>query len=98
MDEGYRYAAYVMHQAGRHEDAIALLRTGVHLARGRAGVTGMLAGACAKQAKAAFREGRVLAGLRWGIEAWRARPSLPLELLRARGSGARRTGDAGSGS
>jgi hypothetical protein len=98
MDEGYRYAAYVMHQAGRHEDAIALLRTGVRLARGRAGVTAMLAGACAKQAKAAFREGRVLAGLTWGIEAWRARPTLPLELLRARGSRARRTGDAGSGS
>ena len=37
----------------------------------------MLAGACSKRARTAFREGRVWAGLSWGMQAWRAQPSLP---------------------
>ena len=82
MGAGYRYAAYTMMQVGRHDEAIDLLRTGRRLSKGQGGLAAMLAGACSKQAKVAFRERRFLAGLSLGIEAWRAQPSLPLQLLR----------------
>jgi hypothetical protein len=89
MGEGYRYAAYVMLQIGRPDEAIDLLRAGQRLSKGRGGVGAMLAGACSKQAKLAFRDGRFVAGLRWGMEAWRAQPALPLRLLRGRTGGSR---------
>ncbi len=91
IGEGYRYAAYVMQQVGRPDEAIALLRTGRGLSRGRGGLGAMLAGACSKRARAALRDGRLLAGIAWGIEALRARPPLLAQLLR------RRTRDAGVG-
>lgn len=86
MGAGYRYAAYAMQQVGRLDEAIELLRTGRRLSRGRGGLGPMLAGACAKQARIAFRGGRLLAGLSLAIEACRAQPLLPLHLLRARPS------------
>lgn len=82
MGAGYRYAAYTMMQVGRQDEAIDLLRTGQRLSKGHGGLAAMLAGACSKQARVAFRERRFLAGLSLGIEAWRAQPSLPLRLLR----------------
>jgi len=82
MAAGYRYAAYSLQQAGRHAEAIGLLRTGRRLSRGNAGVNAMLAGACAKEARAAFHQHRVGAALSWGLEALRVHPSLPFELLR----------------
>jgi glycosyltransferase involved in cell wall biosynthesis len=82
MGRGYCYAAYVMLQIGRADEAIELLRTGWHLSHGRGGLGAMLAGACSKQAKTCFLAGRVLAGLSWGVEAWRAQPTLPFHLLR----------------
>jgi hypothetical protein len=97
MGAGYRYAAYVMQQVGRLDEAIDLLRIGQRLSKGRGGLAAMLAGACSKQARAAFRQRRVLAGLSWGIEAWRAQPSLPLRLLRGRAGEARaEIGSAGA--
>jgi hypothetical protein len=84
MGHGYHYAAYVMLQAGHVDEAIDLLRMGRRLSKNRGGLAAMLAGACAKQARTALRQGRFTAGLRWGIEAWRAQPSLPWQLLRAR--------------
>jgi hypothetical protein len=89
MGKGYRYAAYVMHQVGRNDEAIDLLRIGQRLSKGRGGLGAELAGACSKQAKAAFKDGRFLAGLSWGLEAWRAQPSLPLRLLRGHMGGTR---------
>lgn len=82
MAAGYRYAAYVMDQAGRHDEAIDLLRTGRRLSSGRGGLDTMLAGSCARQSVVAFRNGRVLTGLRLALKAWRARPSGPVSLLR----------------
>jgi hypothetical protein len=97
IGEGYRYAAYLMLQVGRRDEAIDLLRTGQRRSKGRGGVGAMLAGACSKQARAAFRDGRLLAGLSWSLEAWRAQPSLPLQLLRRRTGGARsEIGSAGA--
>ena len=84
MGHGYRYAAYVMLQVGHADEAIGLLRTGRRLSKDRGDLGAMLASACSKQARTALREGRFAAGLRWGIEAWRAQPSLPWQLLRAR--------------
>lgn len=82
MGQNYRYAAYVLLQAGHAEEAIELLRTGRRLSKGRGGVAAMLAGVCSKQARQALRSGRLAAGLRWGMEAWRVQPSLPWQLLR----------------
>jgi hypothetical protein len=89
MGEGYRYAAYTMLQAGRRDEAIDLLRTGRGPSHGRGGLAAMLAGACSKQARAAFRERRLLDGLYWSVEAWRAEPSLPLRILRGHVDGTR---------
>jgi hypothetical protein len=84
MSAGYRYAAYLMMQVGRLDEAISLLRTGRRHSQGRGGLGAMLAGACSKQAKAEFMAGRLWTGLSWGLEAWRAQPSFPLQLLRGR--------------
>jgi hypothetical protein len=84
MSEAYRYAGYLMLQVGRLDEAIALLRTGRRRSQGRGGLGAMLAGACSKQAKAEFMAGRLWTGLSWGLEAWRAQPSFPLQLLRGR--------------
>ncbi len=93
MGRSYRYAAYVLLQAGNTEAAIALLRTGRRLSQGRGGVAGMLAGICSKQARQALVDGRFATALRWGIEAFRVQPSLPLQLLRGRaGTAASRSG------
>jgi hypothetical protein len=81
MAEGYRYAAYVMEQAGRHDEAIALLRTGVRRSGGRGGLPSMLAGACLRQARVAYRSGRLRVSLGWGIRAWSAQPLLPFLLI-----------------
>jgi len=91
--EAYRYAAYVMRQGGRDGEAIELLRAGRDIAHGRGGLDAMLAGACAKQARAALRHGQVADALSWGMEALRVRPSLPWELIRRGGS----AGGSGSG-
>jgi hypothetical protein len=88
MAAGYRYAAYSLQESGRPHEAIELLRAGRRLSREDHRVRHMLAGACAKQARAAFTGGRVVDAMSWGIEALRARPSLPIDLLR---SGVRRT-------
>jgi hypothetical protein len=97
MGQGYRYAASTMLLAGRQDEAIALLRTGRRRSNGRGGLAAVMAGVCSGRAKAAFREGRFLAGVSWGLKAWRAQPSLPLQLLRRRVSGIRsETGRAGS--
>jgi hypothetical protein len=82
MGTGYRYTAYLLLQVGHIDEAIELLRTGRRLWTGRGGLGDMLAGACAKQARMALRDGRFAAGLRWGIEAWCAQPALPFQLLR----------------
>jgi hypothetical protein len=84
MGDAYLYAAYVMVQAGQHDEAIALLRTGRRLSSGRGKVNAMLAGVCSKRAGAALRSGRLLAALGLGLEAWHAQPSLPWQLLRGR--------------
>jgi hypothetical protein len=97
MGQGYRYAASTMLLAGRQDEAIALLRTGRRRSNGRGGLAAVMAGVCSGRAKAAFREGRFLAGVSWGLKAWRAQPSLPLQLLRRRVGGVRsETGRAGS--
>lgn len=96
MGAGYRYAAYTMLQVGRHDEAIDLLRTGHRLSKGRGGLSAMLAGACSKQARVAFREGRFLDGLSLGLEAWRVQPSLPLQVLRGRAGRTREIGSAGA--
>jgi glycosyl transferase family 2 len=96
MGQGYRYAAYLMLQVGHVDEAIELLRTGRRLSQGRGGLGAMLAGACSKQARIAIRDGRFAAGLRWGIEAWRAQPSLPWQLLRGRMNPARPAIGAGA--
>jgi hypothetical protein len=95
MDQGYRYAVYLLEQVGRHHEAIELLRTGQRLSKARGGLSAMLAGACSKQARVAFREGRYLDGLSLGLEAWRAQPSFPLQVLRGRASRTREIGSAG---
>ncbi len=95
MGEHYRYAAYVMEQVGRPDEALDLLRTGQRLSKGRGGLGPMLAGACSKRAKTAFGEGRVWAGLSWGMQAWRAQPSLPLRVLQGRVAGRRSTAGRG---
>jgi len=82
MSQGYRYAAYVMLQAGRIGDAVELLRTGRHRSGNHREVRAMLAGTCSKQARMALRRGHWGAGIAWAAEAWRAQPSLPLQLLR----------------
>jgi hypothetical protein len=84
MVAGYRYAAYSLQQAGRLAEAIDLLRIGRRLSGDHGTLTEMLAGACAKQARAAFRQGQLAAAVSLGLEALRARPSLPFELLRPR--------------
>ena len=58
MGHGYHYAAYVMLQAGHVDEAIDLLRMGRRLSKNRGGLAAMLAGACAKQARTALRQGR----------------------------------------
>jgi hypothetical protein len=86
--EGYRYAVYLMQQVGRHQEAIELLRTGRRLSKGRGGLGAMLAGACLKEAKTAYRAGQLWSSMAWGIRAWQAQPLLPLilplQLLRGR--------------
>jgi hypothetical protein len=83
MDEGYRYAVYVMQQVGRHREAIELLRSGRRLSKdGRLGA--LLAGACWHQAKTAYRAGRLWASVSWGLQACQAQAVLPLRLLRRR--------------
>ena len=65
MDEGYRYAVYLMQQSGLRRDAVARLRGDTRLRR-------LLARACWREARVSLRRGRVGDGLAWGIEAWRA--------------------------
>ena len=86
MDEGYRYAVYLMQQVGRHGEAIELLRSGRRLSKGgRLGA--LLAGACWHQAKTAYRAGRLWASMSWGLQACQAQAALPLGLLRRRRTG-----------
>lgn len=66
LDEGYRYAVYLMQQAGLRRDAVARLRGDSRLGT-------LLAGACWHEAKVSLGRGRIGDGLAWGIEAWRAR-------------------------
>ena len=83
MDQGYRYAVYLMQQVGRHREAIELLRSGRRLSKGgRLGA--LLAGACWHQAKIAYRAGRLWASLSWCVQALQAQAMLPLNLLRGR--------------
>ena len=84
MGQGYRYAAYLMQQVGRHQEAIDLLRTGHRLSQGRGGLEAILAGACLKQAKVAYEKGRLRASVWWAMQAWQAQPTLPFHLLRHR--------------
>lgn len=85
MDAGYRYAFYLMQQVGRPREAVELLREGRRLSKGRGGRLGaLLAGACLKEAKAAYRHGKLWAGLAWSMQALRAEPLLPLRLLLGR--------------
>jgi hypothetical protein len=97
IGEGYRYAAHVMRQNGRHGEAIGLLRVGCDASRGRGRLDVMLAGACARQARVAFRHGRMADALLWGLEALRVRPSLPLELIRAARNGRNGRGHSEAG-
>jgi hypothetical protein len=72
---GYRYAAYVMDQAGHGAQAIAVLRAGLRHANEAAGaLQRQISGACWKQAKAACLSGEFRAGLSWALQAWQARP------------------------
>jgi hypothetical protein len=90
MGEGYRYAVYLMQQAGCQRDAFELLHAGWRRAKGVDRAIGpQFAGACWHEAKAAYRAGRRWAGLHWGMQAWRAEPTLPLRLLRGRFTRAR---------
>jgi Glycosyl transferase family 2 len=82
MGQGYRYAAYLMQQVGRHQEAIDLLRTGHRLSQGRGGLEAVLAGACLKQAKVAYEKGQLRASVSWAMQAWQAQPTLPYHLLR----------------
>jgi glycosyltransferase involved in cell wall biosynthesis len=86
MDQGYRYAVYLMQQVGRYHEAIELLRTGRRLS-GDGGLRALLAGACWKQAKAAYQAGRLWASISWALQACRVQASLPLHLLRHRRAG-----------
>jgi len=82
MAAGYRYAAYTLQESGRPREAIEVLRIGHRLSRGHAHVRQMLAGACAKQARAELRRGELVTALSLGVEALRVRPRLALELWR----------------
>jgi GT2 family glycosyltransferase len=83
MAAGYRYAAYTLQESGQPLEAIEVLRIGRRLSRGHATVRQMLAGACAKQARAELRRGRLVEAMSLGIEALRVRPRVALELWRA---------------
>jgi Glycosyl transferase family 2 len=83
MAAGYRYAAYTLQESGRSHEAIELLRIGRRLSRGHAHVHQMLAGACAKQAGAELRRGRLVGAMSLGIEALCVRPQVAFELWRA---------------
>ncbi|HEU4588074.1 MAG TPA: glycosyltransferase [Gemmatimonadales bacterium] len=98
MGEGYRYAAYLLQQAGCQREALELLRAGWHRAKGAdRALERQYAAACWQEAKAARRAGRRWAGLHWGMRAWRAQPLLPLRLLRDRFVRARHdVGNAGA--
>lgn len=69
MDEGYRYAVYLMQQSGLRRGAVARLRGDGRLQQ-------LLADACWREAGISLRRGRIGEGLAWGIEAWRARRPL----------------------
>ncbi len=84
MGENYRYAVYVMEQAGCRREALELLRAGWRLSGRRGGLGERLAGASWQEAKTAWRAGRLKAALAWGGLAWQAQPLLPLHLLRRR--------------
>jgi hypothetical protein len=71
-----------------------VLRIGRRLSRGHDHVRRMLAGACAKQARAELRRGRLLGAVALSIEALRARPRVPLDLWRAARISATRPGGA----
>jgi hypothetical protein len=94
MAAGYRYAAYTLQESGRLRDAIEVLRIGRRLSRGHAHVRQMLAGACAKQARAELRRGRLVEAVSLGIEALRVRPRVALELWRPAGRTVRPGGGA----
>jgi hypothetical protein len=97
IGEGYRYAVYLMQQVGRRQEAIELLRTGRRLSKGHGGLAAMLAGACLKEARMAYRAGHLRASVAWGVRAWQAQPSLPLQLLRGRPAAPRsEVGSAGA--
>jgi len=66
IDEGYRYAVYLMQQSGLRRDAVSRLCGDARLRR-------LLVGACWREARVSLRRGRIGDGLAWGIEAWRAR-------------------------
>jgi glycosyltransferase involved in cell wall biosynthesis len=83
MDQGYRYAVYLMQQVGRHREAIELLRSGPRLSRD-GGLRALVAGACWKQAKTVYRAGRLWASLFWVLRACQAQAMLLLFLLRRR--------------
>jgi hypothetical protein len=83
MAAGYRYAAYTLQESGRPREAIEVLRIGRRLSRDHAHVRRMLAGACAKQARAELRRGRLVNAVSLGVEALRVRPRVALELWRA---------------
>lgn len=65
MDDGYRYAVYLMRQSGLRREAVALLRGDTRLRK-------LLADACWREAGNSLRRGRIGDGLAWGVEAWRA--------------------------
>jgi Glycosyl transferase family 2 len=97
IGEGYRYAVYLMQQVGRRQEAIELLRTGRRLSKGHGGLGPMLAGACLKEARAAYQAGHLRASIGWGLRAWQAQPWLPLQLLRGRPGAVRsEVGSAGA--
>jgi hypothetical protein len=85
MDQGYRYAVYLMQQVGRHREAIELLRSGRRLSKSD-GLGGLLAGACWKQAKTAYLAGRLWASILWVLQACQAQAMAmpPLNWLRRR--------------
>lgn len=88
MGEGYRYAAYVMQQVDCQREALKLLRAAWRYAghADRAIGTELAAASWARwrEAKAAFRARRLWVGLSWVMQAWRAWPPLPVQLLRRR--------------
>jgi len=94
MAAGHRYAAYILLGSGRQREAIEVLRIGRRLSRDNARVRQMLAGACAKQARAELRRGRLMKAVSFGIEALRVRPRVALEVLRG---GAVRNPDSRAG-